>query len=121
MGEKAVHPKETNGVSNGHDHTDEEMAEEEDFDDMTAEGTKRNHLTQRHPPNTLIPEFNAINNQLDALNSALDDIEQKNDDIHAQLLQLLEANREVRKQIQETNQSGENSQQSGSQGNEGQQ
>lgn len=53
----------------------------------------------------IIIEFNAINNQLDALNSALDDIEQKNDDIHAQLLQLLQSNREMRKQIQETNES----------------
>ncbi|GJQ84568.1 hypothetical protein Trydic_g232 [Trypoxylus dichotomus] len=86
MGEKAAHSKE-NGVSNGHDDLDEEMNEAEDFEDMTVE------------------EFNAINNQLDALNSALDDIEQKNDDIHAQLLQLLESNRQMRKQMQETNES----------------
>lgn len=44
-----------------------------------------------------------LDSQLDALNSALDDIEQKNDDIHAQLLLLLQSNREIRKQMQESN------------------
>ncbi|KAJ8966098.1 hypothetical protein NQ317_008773 [Molorchus minor] len=45
-------------------------------------------------------EFEKLDSQLDALNSALDDIEQKNDDIHAQLVQLLHANREIRQQLQ---------------------
>jgi hypothetical protein len=44
-----------------------------------------------------------LDNQLDALNSALDDIEQRNDDIHAQLLVLLQSNREIRKQMQGAN------------------
>ncbi|CAG9863486.1 unnamed protein product [Phyllotreta striolata] len=48
-------------------------------------------------------EFAALDNQLDALNSALDDIEQKNDSIHAQLVQLLTANREIRQQLQQAN------------------
>ncbi|XP_066249445.1 bublin coiled-coil protein [Euwallacea similis] len=47
---------------------------------------------------TLI-EYQQLNNQLDALFTALDDIENKNDNIHAQLLQLLNANREIRKQL----------------------
>lgn len=44
-----------------------------------------------------------LDNQLDALNTALDDIEEKNSTIHAQLLQLLQSNREIRQQLQETN------------------
>lgn len=50
-------------------------------------------------------EFEKLDNQLDELNSALDDIEQKNDDIHAKLLELLHANREIRKQLQNSNSS----------------
>jgi len=46
-------------------------------------------------------EFQRLDNQLDALFTALDDIESKNDNIHAQLLDLLQANREVRKQLME--------------------
>lgn len=41
-----------------------------------------------------------LDGQLDALNAALDNIEQKNDDIHAQLVQLLHSNREIRRQMQ---------------------
>lgn len=43
-----------------------------------------------------------LDNQLDALNSALDNIEQKNDDIHAQLLLLLQSNKEIRQQMKES-------------------
>lgn len=46
-------------------------------------------------------EYQSLNNQLDALFTALDDIESKNDNIHAQLLQLLKANREIRAQLNE--------------------
>ncbi|XP_003706879.1 bublin coiled-coil protein [Megachile rotundata] len=46
-------------------------------------------------------EFEAINAQLDQLNSVLDNLEQKNDDIRAELIQLLQSNREARKQFQE--------------------
>lgn len=49
-----------------------------------------------------VTEFNVINGQLDALNSALDDIEQKNDNIHARLLSLLQSNRDIRVQMQQT-------------------
>ncbi|XP_044751761.1 UPF0184 protein AAEL002161-like [Coccinella septempunctata] len=48
-------------------------------------------------------EFETLNNQLDALSSALDDIESKNDNIHAQLLELLQANRVIRQQIRDAN------------------
>ncbi|KAF3429059.1 hypothetical protein E2986_12408 [Frieseomelitta varia] len=46
-------------------------------------------------------EFEAINAQLDQLNSVLDNLEQKNDDIRTELIQLLQSNREARKQFQE--------------------
>lgn len=45
-------------------------------------------------------EYATLDSQLDEMNSALDDIEQKNDDIHAKLLELLNANREIRQQLQ---------------------
>lgn len=45
-------------------------------------------------------EFQMLDGQLDALNAALDNIEQKNDDIHAQLIELLHSNREIRRQMQ---------------------
>ena len=51
--------------------------------------------------NFIILEFEAINAQLDQLNSVLDNLEQKNDDIRAELIQLLQSNREARKQFQE--------------------
>ena len=47
-------------------------------------------------------EFQALNKKLDQLNSALDNLEEKNDNIHAELIELLKSNREVRKQIQES-------------------
>lgn len=46
-------------------------------------------------------EFAAINDQLDQLHSALDNLERKNDDIRAELVELLQSNREARKQFQE--------------------
>ncbi|CAH1098532.1 unnamed protein product [Psylliodes chrysocephalus] len=74
-----------NSESNDNNTNDEPNEEEDNSGDMSPE------------------EFAALDNQLDVLNSALDDIEQKNDNIHAQLLQLLEANREVRQQLQQAN------------------
>ncbi|KAK7872394.1 hypothetical protein R5R35_007009 [Gryllus longicercus] len=47
-------------------------------------------------------DFESLNLQLDQLNSALDELEQKNDDIHAQLILLLQSNREARQQIQDS-------------------
>ncbi|XP_069691659.1 bublin coiled-coil protein [Periplaneta americana] len=46
-------------------------------------------------------DFDSLNLQLDELSSALDALEQKNDHIHAQLMKLLESNRETRQQFQE--------------------
>ncbi|XP_076381657.1 bublin coiled-coil protein-like [Megalopta genalis] len=46
-------------------------------------------------------EFEAINAQLDLLNSVLDNLEQKNDVIHAELIDLLQSNKEARRQFQE--------------------
>ncbi|XP_060516547.1 bublin coiled-coil protein-like [Cylas formicarius] len=46
-------------------------------------------------------EFQHLDKQLDDLFIALDDIESKNDNIHAQLLQLLHSNREIRQQLQQ--------------------
>ncbi|KAF7284011.1 hypothetical protein GWI33_022633 [Rhynchophorus ferrugineus] len=41
-----------------------------------------------------------LDHQLDQLFVALDEIESKNDNLHAQLLQLLHSNREIRKELQ---------------------
>ncbi|KZC05064.1 UPF0184 protein C9orf16 [Dufourea novaeangliae] len=46
-------------------------------------------------------EFEALNAQLDQLNSVLDNLEQKNDVIHAELIELLQSNKEARRQFQE--------------------
>lgn len=46
-------------------------------------------------------DFVSLNHQLDELSSALDALERKNDHIHAQLMKLLESNRETRQQFQE--------------------
>ncbi|KAG8228822.1 hypothetical protein J437_LFUL008318 [Ladona fulva] len=45
-------------------------------------------------------ELEALNSHLDKLGTALDNLERKNDDIHAQLVELLEANRQVKMQFQ---------------------
>lgn len=52
-------------------------------------------------------EYEALNIQLDQLNSALDFLESKNDNIHAELVQLLESNKETRKQIQQSQKDGQ--------------
>ncbi|VEN43711.1 unnamed protein product [Callosobruchus maculatus] len=93
MGEQSIPPQENgvpdkqkpnspHGDSNDMSNMDMNTTEDDDFEDMTPE------------------DFEKLNSQLDALNSALDNIEQKNDNIHAQLVQLLNANREVRHQLQ---------------------
>ncbi|CAH0558072.1 unnamed protein product [Brassicogethes aeneus] len=82
MGEQSVPPKENN---NQNGKSDEEMQveseNEEELEDISPD------------------EFERLDSTMDELNSALDAIEQKNDNIHAQLLQLLHANREVRQQL----------------------
>lgn len=49
---------------------------------------------------SILAELVKLDNKLDELNLALNDIEQKNDAIHAKLLKLLQDNREIRKQFQ---------------------
>ncbi|XP_011868549.1 PREDICTED: UPF0184 protein C9orf16 homolog [Vollenhovia emeryi] len=44
----------------------------------------------------------ALEDELDHLQTALDHLERKNDDIHAQLTELLQSNREARKQFRES-------------------
>ncbi|KAM0731812.1 Bublin coiled-coil protein [Formica fusca] len=44
----------------------------------------------------------ALEDELDHLETALDHLEKKNDDIHAELMELLQCNREARKQFQES-------------------
>ncbi|XP_072757193.1 uncharacterized protein [Anoplolepis gracilipes] len=44
----------------------------------------------------------ALEDELDHLETALDHLEKKNDDIHAELIELLQSNREARKQFQES-------------------
>ncbi|XP_044268199.1 UPF0184 protein AAEL002161 [Tribolium madens] len=93
MGEKAHLPQENGLSKTSPESQDQETHSEDeagdDLDDMSPE------------------EFQMLDSQLDALNSALDNIEQKNDDIHAQLLLLLQSNREIRQQIQESSAEGE--------------
>ncbi|RZC38426.1 UPF0184 domain containing protein [Asbolus verrucosus] len=90
MGEKAHLPNE-NGFSN------------ENKDNSEQQQNYENEANDDEDDMSMTSEGKMLDNQLDALNSALDDIEQKNDNIHAQLLQLLQSNREIRKQIQESN------------------
>ncbi|KAJ8920652.1 hypothetical protein NQ315_004791 [Exocentrus adspersus] len=91
MGEQSIPPNENGFSEEQHNNDNMETNSEEESNDDTFE------------EDMTTEEFEQLDNQLDALNSALDDIEQKNDNIHAQLLQLLHANREIRQQLQETN------------------
>ncbi|XP_055608167.1 UPF0184 protein AAEL002161 [Uranotaenia lowii] len=50
-----------------------------------------------------LDDFDSVNSYLDSLNLALDTIEQRNDDLKAQLLNLLQSNREIRQAMQEEN------------------
>jgi len=52
--------------------------------------------------NILCAGIKALEDELDHLQTALDHLERKNDDIHAQLTELLQSNREARKQFQES-------------------
>lgn len=53
-------------------------------------------------------EIEALNNHLDRLGSALNNLEEKNDNIHAQLLELLEANRQAKMIFQAATPQNEN-------------
>ena len=71
-----------------HERDQPEDMEEEDIDDE--------ELTEDEAA-----EFSILNQQLDQLDQALDAIDQKNDSIHSKLLELLEENRQARKEIAE--------------------
>ncbi|XP_018393483.1 PREDICTED: UPF0184 protein C9orf16 homolog isoform X2 [Cyphomyrmex costatus] len=89
--EETVQTEETN-----HYDVDEEMdnAENEELSDDICE----------YLENDAYPEegIKALEAELDHLQTALDHLERKNDDIHAQLTELLQSNREARKQFQES-------------------
>ncbi|KAJ8955590.1 hypothetical protein NQ318_001420 [Aromia moschata] len=93
MGEQSIPPHENDFTEEQQQNGDVEMASDEEGDE--CDDTLEEYMTPE--------EFEKLDGQLDALNSALDDIEQKNDNIHAQLLQLLHTNREIRQQLQESN------------------
>ncbi|XP_004713337.1 bublin coiled-coil protein [Echinops telfairi] len=46
-------------------------------------------------------EYAAINSMLDQINSCLDHLEEKNDHLHARLQELLESNRQTRREFQQ--------------------
>ncbi|XP_018373918.1 PREDICTED: UPF0184 protein C9orf16 homolog isoform X3 [Trachymyrmex cornetzi] len=102
----------------------EEMKKEEDIEDtMQTEETNHdadeemNYMENEersgdiceYLENVVYPEdvyictgIKALEDELDHLQTALDHLERKNDDIHAQLTELLQSNREARKQFQES-------------------
>lgn len=111
MGEQAVFPQ--NNAPNDQNEEDmeedhNESEEEDDLEDMSQEGTnlifKTLFINKLMANNIYIVEFNALNNKMDELNSALDNIEQKNEVIYSELLKLLQANREIREQMESQSQ-----------------
>ncbi|KYM92690.1 UPF0184 protein C9orf16 [Atta colombica] len=103
----------------------EEMKKEGDMEEtMQTEETNRNDADEEmnnteieehsddiceYLENDVYPEdiyidtsIKALEDELDHLQTALDHLERKNDDIHAQLTELLQSNREARKQFQES-------------------
>lgn len=92
MGEETRIPNKNNDNNKQKDSNDENTVESLGISDMDLNDVDISN-----------EEFETLNNQLDALSSALDDIESKNDNIHAQLLELLQANRVIRQQIRDAN------------------
>lgn len=80
---------------------DENMVQNAVQPKETQEGDENGWENEEEEATCNDAEFEAINAQLDQLNSVLDNLEQKNDDIRAELIQLLQSNREARKQFQE--------------------
>ncbi|EZA59037.1 hypothetical protein DMN91_010449 [Ooceraea biroi] len=91
MLKETVQPEEDNRDNAGEDHRDEAMEWSEDYSDQ---------LTEHLEVDAYTVGFKMLDNELDRLNSFLDDLEQKNDNIHAELVELLRSNREVRQQFQ---------------------
>ncbi|XP_025985930.1 UPF0184 protein C9orf16 homolog [Solenopsis invicta] len=95
----------------------EEVKKEEDVEEtVQMEETNHSDTDEEHPDD--IREYledeadseedvymlgmKILADELDHLQTALDHLERKNDDIHAQLMELLQSNREARKQFQES-------------------
>ncbi|XP_029467457.1 UPF0184 protein C9orf16 homolog [Rhinatrema bivittatum] len=53
------------------------------------------------PERRKVREYTAINSMLDQINSCLDHLEEKNDHLNAQLKELLESNRQARREFQQ--------------------
>lgn len=79
---EATNPEENENLNTDNEEEDLEIEEDEEEELTTA-------------------ELLALNHELDALNLALDVMESKRESIHTQLLELLESNRDIRKEIQE--------------------
>ncbi|XP_018311562.1 UPF0184 protein AAEL002161 isoform X2 [Mycetomoellerius zeteki] len=92
--EETMQTEETN-----RDDVDEEMnnAENEEHSGDICE-----YLENDVYPEDIYTGIKALEDELDHLQTALDHLERKNDDIHAQLTELLQSNREARKQFQES-------------------
>lgn len=99
--EETVQTEETN-----RDDADEEMnySEDEEHSDDINEYLVDNVYP---PEEDVYIGMKALEDELDHLQTALDHLERKNDDIHAQLTELLQSNREARKQFQESLQAEE--------------
>ncbi|XP_071566107.1 uncharacterized protein [Temnothorax nylanderi] len=95
--EETVQTEETN---HDDDDVDEEMnyaVDEEHSDDISEDLED-----DVYPEADVYVGMKALEDELDILQTALDHLERKNDDIHAQLTELLQSNREARKQFQES-------------------
>uniref|UniRef100_A0A9J7Z000 Bublin coiled-coil protein n=1 Tax=Cyprinus carpio carpio TaxID=630221 RepID=A0A9J7Z000_CYPCA len=51
--------------------------------------------------NSIIPKYAAIDSMLDQINSCLDNIEERNEALNGKLHELLESNREARREFRE--------------------
>ncbi|XP_077280070.1 uncharacterized protein LOC143907276 [Temnothorax americanus] len=90
----------TEETNHDDDDVDEEMnyaVDEEHSDDVSE------YLEDGvYPEADVYVGMKALEDELDHLQTALDHLERKNDDIHAQLTELLQSNREARKQFRES-------------------
>ncbi|EFN80953.1 UPF0184 protein AAEL002161 [Harpegnathos saltator] len=94
MVQEIVQPQENN-----QDNADEQMefAEGEDYSSTTGRSLEFDVFSD-----DIGAMEKALEDQLDYLQIALDHLEKKNDNIRAELIDLLQSNREARKQFQES-------------------
>ncbi|XP_032679244.1 UPF0184 protein AAEL002161-like [Odontomachus brunneus] len=95
MVQEIVQPQENN-----QDNADEQMelAEDEDY----SNGIGRSLEYDMFSDDIGAMDIKALEDQLDYLQIALDHLEKKNDNIRAELIDLLQSNREARKQFRES-------------------